>query len=51
MLKIAPWLEMFGLGKYAGVLIDQEINAEILSELTELDLEKLGLPIGYTSAR
>jgi class 3 adenylate cyclase/tetratricopeptide (TPR) repeat protein len=44
--EIAQWLASHGLGKYAGTFADAEIDVDILSELTEIDLEKLGIPLG-----
>lgn len=46
MSDIAHWLERHGLGKYAAVFVENEIDLEILPELDEADLEKLGLPMG-----
>ena len=44
--SIEEWLERLDLGKYARVFAEEEIDEEVLSELTEDDLEKLGLPLG-----
>ena len=35
-----------GLAKYAGVLAEAEIDLDVLRDLTETDLEKLGIPLG-----
>jgi len=43
---IKPWLEALGLGKYAAVFVDSEIEVDDLVYLTEDDLEILGLPMG-----
>ena len=43
---IVQWLEELGLGQYAQAFADNEIDFEILPDLTEDDLEKLGLPMG-----
>ena len=43
---IAQWLEKLGLGKYAQAVADNEIDLKVLPDLTEVDLEKLGLPMG-----
>jgi class 3 adenylate cyclase/tetratricopeptide (TPR) repeat protein len=43
---IARWLASLGLDKYAGTFADAEIDVDILRELTETDLEKLGIPLG-----
>ena len=36
-----------GLGQYEALFRANEIDADILPELTEVDLEKLGLPLGH----
>jgi hypothetical protein len=36
-----------GLERYEPVFRENEIDADVLPELTELDLEKLGLPLGH----
>jgi hypothetical protein len=41
------WLRSLGLEKYEQVFRKHEIDAEALPELTELDLEKLGIPLGH----
>ena len=47
---IESWLESRGLGKYTDIFTDifteNEIDMEVLPELDEADLEKLGLPMG-----
>ena len=45
-MDIAAWLRGLGLDRYAPAFRDQEIDAESLRELTEADLERMGLPIG-----
>src|ERR1700676_3846514 len=45
-MDVGAWLRGLGLGQYEGVFRDSEIEADVLSELTEADLEKLGLPLG-----
>jgi class 3 adenylate cyclase/predicted ATPase len=47
MLDIAQWLGDIGLGQYAQAFLDDDIDLEIISELTEADLEKLGLSLGH----
>jgi class 3 adenylate cyclase/predicted ATPase len=39
-------LEQLGLGQYASVFDEQQIDHEVLPELTDADLEKLGIPLG-----
>ena len=45
-MDIGEWLRSLGLEKYGAVFRDNEIEVDVLPELTELDLEKLGLPLG-----
>jgi hypothetical protein len=45
-MDIGSWLRGLGLGQYEAVFRENEIEADVLSDLTELDLEKLGLPLG-----
>ena len=46
-MKVGDWLRSLGLGKYEARFRDSEIDSDILHELTESDLEKLGLPLGH----
>src|SRR4029078_8128764 len=39
-------LEREGLGKYAELFAEHSIGADVLADLTEADLEKLGMPMG-----
>ncbi|MCW5860795.1 MAG: hypothetical protein KIS63_21050, partial [Caldilineales bacterium] len=43
---IAHWLASLGLDKYAGTFAEAEIDLEVARDLTEADLEKLGIPLG-----
>ena len=45
-MDVGAWLRGLGLGQYEAIFRDSEIEADVLSELTEADLEKLGLPLG-----
>ena len=45
-MDVAAWLRDLGLGQYEGRFRENEIEADVLSDLTETDLEKLGLPLG-----
>lgn len=40
------WLESIGLGKYAKVFAENEIDFRSLPQLSEQDLQELGLPLG-----
>ena len=44
---IAPWLEDLGLSRYLQVFEDNDIDMEVLGELTESDLEKIGVSLGH----
>ena len=44
---IGVWLRGRGLGQYETLFRENEIDADVLPDLTELDLEKLGLPLGH----
>ncbi len=44
--NITKWLEELGLGQFASVFAEQQIDHEVLPELTDEDLEKLGIPLG-----
>jgi class 3 adenylate cyclase len=44
---IAQWLEELGLGQYAQVFVDNDIDLEVLPDLEDIDLEKLGVTMGH----
>jgi SAM domain (Sterile alpha motif) len=46
MQQIAEWLEKLGMSEYAQRFIENRIDFEILSDLTDQDLEKLGVVLG-----
>ncbi len=46
MPTLADWLQEHGLDQYAGVFAQSEIDLDVMPDLTEQDLEKLGLPLG-----
>jgi len=43
---IQAWLTGLGLERYTATFRDADLTADVLPELTEADLEKLGLPLG-----
>jgi hypothetical protein len=45
-MDIAAWLHGLGLERYVPAFRDNAIDLEILPELTEADLEKLGVLLG-----
>ena len=46
-MDVVVWLRSLGLEKYEPVFRENEIDVDVLPELTELDLEKLGVPLGH----
>ncbi len=46
-MDVGGWLRSLGLGQYEALFRASEIEADILPELTEVDLEKLGVPLGH----
>ncbi len=46
MPSLEQWLEQIGLAPLASVLVEHDIDLDILSELTDADLEKLGISLG-----
>ena len=47
MQPIAKWLGSLGLAEYADRFAENDIEIEILSELTDRDLEQLGVSLGH----
>jgi class 3 adenylate cyclase len=47
MQSIAHWLNTIGLGQYAQRFADNDIDASILRDLTDDDLEKIGVSLGH----
>ena len=45
-MDISAWLHELGLERYEQAFRDNEVDFEVLPELTEADLEGLGLPLG-----
>ena len=45
-MDLGGWLRSLGLERYEAVFSENEIDLDLLSELTEGDLEKLGLAMG-----
>ncbi len=46
MKGVAEWLASIGLERYAQRFVENAIDGDVLAELTEGDLEKLGIPLG-----
>ena len=47
MRDIAEWLVSIGLGEYAQRFAENRIDASVLRDLTDQDLEKIGIPLGH----
>src|SRR5689334_5610249 len=45
-MSFEGWLRDLGLGQYESAFIENAIDFDVLPELTEADLEKLGIPLG-----
>ena len=47
MTNIEDWLKDLGLGEYCSVFADNDIDFDVLPDLADADLEKLGLTLGH----
>jgi len=47
MPDLENWLKQFGLETLAGVLAGNDVDLDILPDLTEADFEKLGISLGH----
>src|SRR5262249_59005896 len=47
MKDIAEWLTSIGLGEYAQRFAENRIDASVVRDLTDQDLEKIGIPLGH----
>ena len=47
MQQVADWLEKLGLGQYAQRFAENEVDLSVLPDLTDQDLEKLGVLLGH----
>jgi class 3 adenylate cyclase/tetratricopeptide (TPR) repeat protein len=45
-MDLGSWLRELGLGRYEPVFVANAIDVDVLSDLTEGDLETLGIPLG-----
>ena len=45
-MKVGEWLRSLGLGQYEETFRDSKIDFDVLGDLTDGDLEKLGVPLG-----
>ena len=46
-MDIAVWLRGLGLQRYEALFRENDIDAEVLSDLTDGDLEKIGVSLGH----
>jgi class 3 adenylate cyclase len=46
MSDLAAWLDAWGLGQLASLMAEQDIDIQVLGQLTEDDLRELGLTVG-----
>ncbi len=46
-MDVGTWLNGLGLGQYEAVFRDNEIDADVLTELTDQHLRDLGVPLGH----
>src|SRR5271154_919176 len=46
-MDVGAWLRVLGLGQYESTFRESEIDAEVLPDLTEGDLNQLGVPLGH----
>ena len=46
-MDVGDWLRSLGLGQYLALFREHAIDAEVLPELTDADLEKFGVPFGH----
>ncbi|MBV8738111.1 MAG: AAA family ATPase [Alphaproteobacteria bacterium] len=46
-MDVGGWLRSLGLGRYEALFRASEIDADILPELTDVDLKELGVPLGH----
>jgi hypothetical protein len=44
--RITTWLEAIGLAQYATVFAENAVDLDILPDVTEADLERLGVALG-----
>ena len=50
-MDVAVWLRGLGLEQYETLFRENDIDAEVLSDLTDGDLEKIGMSLGHRKRR
>jgi hypothetical protein len=46
-MEVGGWLRSLGLAQYEATFREHDIDAEVLPELTEADLERLAISLGH----
>ena len=46
-MDVGAWLRSLGLERYEALFRENDIDAEILGDLIDADLEKLGVTLGH----
>ena len=46
-MDVGDWLRSLGLGQYEALFRENDIDAEVLSDLTDGDFEKIGVSLGH----
>jgi class 3 adenylate cyclase/tetratricopeptide (TPR) repeat protein len=46
-MDVGDWLRSLGLGQYLALFREHAIDADVLPDLTDADLEKFGVPFGH----
>ena len=46
-MDVGSWLRSLGLKQYEALFREKDIDAEVLGDLTDADLEKLGVTLGH----
>jgi hypothetical protein len=47
MENLEQWLESLGLSRYFKLFVDNDLDLEVLPELSEVHLESLGVSLGH----
>ena len=50
-MNVAQWLNAIDLGQYEALFREHEIDANVLPDLVEADLEKIGVPLVQRRSR
>jgi hypothetical protein len=51
MEQISGWLEKLGMSEYADRFAENDIDIEVLGELTDADFDRLGVSIGQGTSQ